>query len=98
MSFVQTPAGPCCPSCGCNATQQINGASSWSRWLCDACGKTFSAGRTDGSAGATYNPVNCRCPSCNAVNPKVETTKGRVRYHKCGCGNAFKSVEVVPTA
>lgn len=44
------------------------------------------------------NPVRCRCPKCQADNPPVKKTiprdgGGAVRYHKCGCGHTFKSME-----
>ena len=37
-------------------------------------------------------PVAC-CPECGAKRPKVTSTRGKIRHHKCVCGYRFKSVE-----
>lgn len=94
-----------CRNCGCNLVRLVgagNAGRPWFRVECDHCGSQQSVGAAPGVPtipnGVSYNSVNCRCPSCRQVNPKVERTMGRIRYHKCqNCGRQFKSVEPVST-
>lgn len=99
---IHHAAGPDCPHCGCNATEIVDAGMrygrAWARFKCDHCQRvssTISAPSDQQDAGGVaYNPVNCRCPRCNAPNPRVHTTRGRIRFHRCDkCGSRFKSVE-----
>jgi len=94
--------GPECPHCGCNATEIVDAGKrygrAWARFRCGHCQRVSTTSSSPGDAeevgGVAYNPVNCRCPRCNAANPRVHTSRGRIRYHRCdNCGASFKSVE-----
>lgn len=93
---------PECPKCGCNATELVGagqrGGRPWARFACDNCDHQFSIGTIPSEPGlvngVTYQAVNCRCPKCRAANPPVQSTQGKVRFHRCdNCGQRFKSVE-----
>lgn len=94
-----------CPDCGCNATRLIGAGGVfprvWARFECGFCGRQFSIGEDATEPrtvnGVAYSNIHCRCPKCEAPNPTVTSTQGRIRYHKCGnCGQTFKSVEAKP--
>lgn len=41
-----------------------------------------------------YHRVKCRCPGCDAINPRVQHTEGKMRRHFCdGCHMSFHSEE-----
>lgn len=93
---------PDCAKCGCNGTRLVGAGTCagrpWARYECDFCGKIFTVGTSPLEAGVVngvvYQTTKCKCPKCDAKNPKVRSTQGRIRYHKCeNCGQGFKSVE-----
>lgn len=102
MSLQLTKSnGPDCPGCGCNATTLIGAGERfgrpWARYKCQFCQKQFTNGANPATPeivnGVTYETTRCKCPKCEAVNPPVTSTRGRIRYHKCeNCGQLFKSV------
>ena len=99
LSKVNAPE---CPACGCNATRLVGAGEvrgrPWARFACDFCGKENTVGKSPLEPGivngVAYEVVHCRCPKCKQKNPKVTSTQGRIRYHRCeNCSQKFKSVE-----
>lgn len=99
---LQRVAGPECPQCGCNGAILIEAGQSprpWAKFGCDWCKHVFTIGRPPVTGeivnGVVYKTVRCECPNpkCRAKNPPVVRTSGIYRWHKCKCGQTFKSVE-----
>lgn len=41
-----------------------------------------------------YNPIDCVCPKCGNINPRVVGGDDPIRNHRCQhCGLRFRSIE-----
>lgn len=99
MNDLQKATSVPCRFCGYNATKLkvcgMAGSRPWARFSCDFCGKETSIGESALKPGqlngVVYQTIRCRCPRCDAPNPPVMSTLGKIRSHKCDCGQTFKS-------
>lgn len=97
--------GPECPVCGCRDSVVLDWRDTWGDWRheirrCNRCGREYRrAVRLEILDGTTNFEKPRRggavCPRCGEFVPAYRTMSGApvIRYHACGCGARFKSVE-----
>jgi uncharacterized Zn finger protein len=97
---MERVTGAECSNCGCEDSELISTSRWWNqateRRRCAACGTIYTA-----TEQAPPKPskmvvkfVRVRCPGCGSKNIRTTSTRGLIRWHKCGdCSKAFQSVE-----
>lgn len=102
--MLEKVTGAECPRCGCEDSRVIRTRNGWGGSFesrsCNACGKLFTVNakaeeaEADEPVAVPYVRVACRCPKCGNENPKVTSSRGEIRFHRCGrCDHRFKSYE-----
>ncbi len=109
--MVEEINGPACHKCGCKHST-LESTGTWfgntvETRRCRYCQTSFKhnvvavapVAANDITDDIPYvsDVVHCRCPFCQAKNPRVTKTvpKGlaTVRYHLCACEKSFSTVE-----
>jgi|694.fasta_scaffold89818_3 hypothetical protein len=89
---------PECPVCGCPQSTVVSQSTWWGKTTvkraCGHCGNQFFATEEAEKAKSVVRFVRVRCPHCQSKNCRITSTRGRIRWHKCGdCQQPFQSVE-----
>lgn len=90
--------GAACSACGCEDSEYISQSTWWGqveeKRRCANCGTIFTAKVESQPAKMVVKYVRIRCPKCASKNVRTTSTRGTIRWHKCGdCQQTFQSVE-----
>jgi uncharacterized Zn finger protein len=97
---MERVTGAACTSCGCEESEVVSQSRWWGeaveRLRCANCGVIYTAKVVEKIAPAksVVKYIRMRCPGCGSKNVRTTSTRGTIRWHKCGdCEKSFQSVE-----
>jgi DNA-directed RNA polymerase subunit RPC12/RpoP len=96
---MQRVSGVACDRCGCEQSAVIAEGRWWGQKVetrqCANCGNVAQVmAPADPAVKSVVKYVKVRCPFCQSRSVKTTSTRGAIRWHKCGdCQKPFQSIE-----